>query len=219
MSEKHLHKSKKSKKDSRRDEIRDDGLKKSVVNYSALSDKRIDDKRHEREKEYKAMLQEKGMSALKEKQPAVSMTFDAFQRMAAGLEGRTLADKISDPNRPTWEQYKKDNEDKLDMVGQEVRKMVEYRAQLDKERERLLDETAKKSKTLHVVDSDEEEVEDDDDINVSSSKKRKDHSSDDSDSGHEEKKKKKKKEKKANKKEKKHKKHKHAKDDGPDSSS
>ena len=58
--------------------------------------------------------------------------------MAAGLEGRTIADKLADPNRPTWEQYKKENEDKLDLVGAEVRNMVEYRAQLDKERERRL---------------------------------------------------------------------------------
>ena len=50
-------------------------------------------------------------------QSAASSTFDAFQRMAAGLDSRTLADKMNDPNRPTWEQYKKDNEDKLDMAG------------------------------------------------------------------------------------------------------
>lgn len=68
----------------------------------------------------------------------MSSTFDAFQRMAAGLEGRTIADKLADPNRPTWEQYKKENEDKLDLVGAEVRNMVEYRAQLDKEREKRL---------------------------------------------------------------------------------
>ena len=68
----------------------------------------------------------------------MSSTFDAFQRMAAGLEGRTIADKLADPNRPTWEQYKKENEDKLDLVGVEVRNMVEYRSQLDKERERRL---------------------------------------------------------------------------------
>lgn len=58
--------------------------------------------------------------------------------MAAGLESRTIADKLADPNRPTWEQYKKENEDKLDLVGVEVRNMVEYRAQLDKEREKRL---------------------------------------------------------------------------------
>lgn len=39
-------------------------------------------------------------------QAPVSSTFDAFQRMAAGLEGRTVSDKINDPNRPTWEQVR-----------------------------------------------------------------------------------------------------------------
>jgi hypothetical protein len=52
------------------------------------------------------------------------------------LESRTLAEKIADPNRPTWEEYKKVNEDKLDLVGGEMRKMIEYRAELDREREK-----------------------------------------------------------------------------------
>ena len=86
---------KKSKKE-RRAESRDDGLKKgSGVNYAALSDRRVDDIRHEREKELKMKLQQRGVSALKEKEPAVSSTFDAFQRMAAGKDSRTLADKIA----------------------------------------------------------------------------------------------------------------------------
>ena len=85
---------KKSNKKSR--EERDDGFKKGgLVNYAAISDKRMDDKRHEREKAYKLMLQEKGVGALKEKEVVVSSTFDAFQRMAAGLEGRTVAEKIA----------------------------------------------------------------------------------------------------------------------------
>jgi len=74
----------------------DSGLRKgSGVNYAAVSDRRVDDKRHEREKAQKLLLQEKGVSALKEKEQAPSSTFYAFQRMAAGLEGRKLADKIS----------------------------------------------------------------------------------------------------------------------------
>lgn len=39
-------------------------------------------------------------------QAPVSSTFDAFTRMAAGLEGRTIMDKMNDPNRPTWEQVR-----------------------------------------------------------------------------------------------------------------
>jgi len=56
-----------------------------------------------------------------------------------------------DPNRITWEQYKKENEEKLDLVGDDVRKMVEYRAQLDRDREERLRNGAKRSSG--VVDS------------------------------------------------------------------
>ncbi len=98
------------------------------VDYNAVSDKPFEDKRFQREKQ----------TVVAAPTGTMSSTFDAFQRMAAGLEGRKIADKISDPNRPTWEQYKKENEDKLDMVGSDVRKMVEYRAELDRERERKL---------------------------------------------------------------------------------
>jgi hypothetical protein len=115
------------------------------VNYDSIMDRQVGDKRFEREKAYKES---------NTKPSAVSSTFDAFQRMAAGLEGRKIADKIADPNRPTWEQYKKDNEEKLDMVGSEVRKMVEYRAELDKERERRLKE---RKREIFVEESDQDE--------------------------------------------------------------
>lgn len=102
---------KKSKKD-RGSESRDDGFKKKTggVNYDAISDKRVDDKRHEREKAYKEQLtanSAKSTESASGGAGSTSSTFDAFQRMAAGKEGRTLAEKIADPNRPTWEQYKK----------------------------------------------------------------------------------------------------------------
>lgn len=114
------------------------------VNYDAIVDREIVDKRFERER-----------SSGDAKPLSVSSTFDAFQRMAAGLEGRTLADKIANPNRPTWEQYKKENEDKLDLVGSDVRKMVEYRAELDREREKMLQER-RKHRIIPEDDSDEE---------------------------------------------------------------
>ena len=57
----------------------------------------------------------------------MSSTFDALVRMEAGVDGRTLAEKMADTNRPSWEQYKKDNEDKLDLVSGEAKKMAEYR--------------------------------------------------------------------------------------------
>ena len=89
--------------------------------------------------------------------------------MAAGLEGRTLAEKIADPNRPTWEEYKKVNEDKLDMVGEEMRRMVEYRVKLDQERDERLKKVTQ-GKRSSAISSDEDDEEDD-----SSKKKEKKH--------------------------------------------
>lgn len=79
------------------------------MNYDALSDKRVDDRRHEREKAYKEQQAARVAESQKSGSAggSTSSTFDAFQRMATGKEGRTLAEKIADPNRPTWEQYKK----------------------------------------------------------------------------------------------------------------
>lgn len=121
--------------------------KLSSVNYDAIMDRQVGDKRFEREKAHKDNNLATSSSS------TVSSTFDAFQRMAAGLDGRTLADKMSDPNRPTWEQYKKENESKLDLVGNEVRKMVEYRAELDRERDNRL---KGRKRDMFVEDSDEE---------------------------------------------------------------
>lgn len=65
--------------------------KTSCVNYDAIVDRQVGDKRFERERRHKLSVHDN------EAQPAAAMssTFDAFQRMAAGLEGRTLADKIA----------------------------------------------------------------------------------------------------------------------------
>ena len=81
-----------------------DNNSKIGVNYSNVSNSRIEDKRFTREREtWKKPVQENPMSS----------TFDALIRMEAGLEGRTIMEKIADPNRPTWDQYKKENEDKV----------------------------------------------------------------------------------------------------------
>lgn len=69
------------------------------VDYSAVADRQIEDKRFEREKSVRPAGQPVNSSS---STSAVSSTFDAFQRLAAGLEGRKIADKIADPNRPTW---------------------------------------------------------------------------------------------------------------------
>lgn len=147
---------KKAKK-SRKEKDKESREKKvSRVNYDAVVDRQVGDKRFERERAHKIKTQEQGVAALKEPQAAVSSTFDAFQRMAAGLDGRTIQDKLADPNRPTWEQYKKDNEDKLDLVGDEMKKMVQYRAKLDLERDRRL-QGGQVKKEVAISDSDEEQ--------------------------------------------------------------
>lgn len=176
--------------DKKRKREKDDEIdlpKISSVNYGAVSDRLILDKRFERE-------QQSTTAETAGKKGVMSSTFDAFHRMAAGLEGRKLADKMNDPNRPTWEQYKKENEDKLDIVGDDIRKMAEYRLQLDREREKLLKE--RRSGSVPIQDSDSEEEEEkgsDDDDSEDSSKRRRKH-------------KKRRKEKKSKKSKKKHKK-------------
>jgi hypothetical protein len=62
---------------------------------------------------------------------------DAVMRMLTGKEERTIADRISDPNRPTWEQYKKENADKLDLTDDGAKEMRQYRKKLDAAREKV----------------------------------------------------------------------------------
>jgi len=161
---------KKSKKE-REKESRDDGFKKtSTVNYNAISDRQVGDKRFERERA------SAGSAATNA--PAVSSTFDAFQRMAAGLDRRSIQDNISDPNRPTWEQYKKDNEEKLDLVNNDVRKMVEYRAQLDKERDERLQRGTNHGKKSKAISDSDDDSSSDSDSDSDDSKHRKKHKKD-----------------------------------------
>ena len=49
---------KKNKKD-REKELRNDGLSRSTVNYNAIVDRQVGDKRFERERAYKLSIQEK----------------------------------------------------------------------------------------------------------------------------------------------------------------
>jgi hypothetical protein len=126
----------------------------SGVNYNIVSDRVLQGSRFEREKEFK--LKEKASGPVGSKPGVVSATFDAFRRLAAGVEGRTVADKISDSTRPTWEQYKKDNEDKLDMTGGDQKKMIQYRKELDANRDALLKKAAVGSRSAAIGDSDSE---------------------------------------------------------------
>jgi hypothetical protein len=88
-----------------------------------------------------------------------SSQMDAVMRLMTGKEERTIAEKFADSNRPTWEQYKKDNEDKLNLEGMDEKKMQEYRQQLDQERDKLLtrglNHGAKKKKRKRRDDDDD----------------------------------------------------------------
>lgn len=67
-----------------------------------------------------------------------SAQMDAVLRMMTGREERTIAEKLADSNRPTWEQYKKDHHDKLHFDTLDQKKMEEYRQTLDEERDRRM---------------------------------------------------------------------------------
>ncbi|KAG1686871.1 hypothetical protein DVH05_005869 [Phytophthora capsici] len=119
------------------------GFKRSSgVDYSQVSDRQIDDHRFERQRAIRAAsaappTEQPKNAAVKAAGPQ-SATMDAFMRMVTGKEERTIADRITDPNRPTWEQYKKENADKLDLNGNGEKEMKEYRKKLDAAREKKL---------------------------------------------------------------------------------
>lgn len=98
------------------------------------------------------------MSGAAEK-PRMSSQMEAVVRLMTGKEERTIADKLADPNRPTWEQYKKDNEDKLNLSGADQKQMEQYRKELDEERDRRLargtnhEKKSKKKKSKRKYDS------------------------------------------------------------------
>mmetsp|Transcript_34943 Transcript_34943/g.54974 ORF Transcript_34943/g.54974 Transcript_34943/m.54974 type:complete len:172 (+) Transcript_34943:91-606(+) len=157
-------KKKKTRKERLR-ELRDDGFAKGgTVNYSVIHDRHKDDVRFERELEFKQKLQEESGKMEDEEggAKAPSATYDAFMRMATGQQERTIQEKIADSNRPTWDQYKKDHEDKLEIAGAELKKMIEYRKQLDANREKALndaksrkEERSKEDEAAHSDDDGE----------------------------------------------------------------
>jgi hypothetical protein len=99
-----------------------------------------------------------------------SSQMEAVLRVMAGMEERTIAEKLADPNRPTWEQYKKDNKDKLNLSGMDQKKMEEYRKELDDERDQRL---ARGSNHQGKRNSRRRESEDSDDDVSSDDRKRK----------------------------------------------
>lgn len=145
------HHKKKSKK-RRRD--RDDGdddkvVRGSGVDYSKVADRHVDDARFEKHRQAASSTNQSTSTAAATSttspaatatQPAgkLSSQMTAVMRVMAGMEERTIKEKLADSNRPTWEQYKKDNEDKLNIEGLDQKKMDAYRKELDEQREKLL---------------------------------------------------------------------------------
>jgi hypothetical protein len=143
------HKSLKHKKRRRDRQEEEEGseeggkTRSSLVDYSKVSDRHVGDSRY---KKHAASRKPEGAptvaasaSTFAAPAPAkMSSQMEAVVRLLSGQEERTIAQKLADSNRPTWEQYKKDNSDKLNLEGVDQKKMEEYRAQLDKEREARL---------------------------------------------------------------------------------
>ena len=141
--------SEKKSKRRRRDDDDDDGgiaARGSGVNYSKVADRHVDDDRFEKHRQGGSApaaaattgLASAAASGTSPAQPKVSAQMAAVMRVMAGKEERTIAEKLADSNRPTWEQYKKDNQDKLDIAGVDKKKMEAYRKELDQQREKLL---------------------------------------------------------------------------------
>ncbi|RQM20494.1 hypothetical protein B5M09_011333 [Aphanomyces astaci] len=151
------------------------GFKRSSgVDYTQVKDRVIDDDRFERQRAIRAgQMDHPPVSAEAALVGAKSATMDAFVRMLTGQEEKmSMADKLAGPsNRPTWEEFKKENGDKLALsASSQEKEMLEYRRQLDLEREKVLKKRSKKGKKRrkHGHSSD-----DDDDASSSENDKHK----------------------------------------------
>ncbi|OQR82444.1 hypothetical protein ACHHYP_16038 [Achlya hypogyna] len=151
----------------------DFGLKRSSgVDYSLVADREIDDMRFARQKALRSGLVEP--TAIEAK----SATMDAFMRMVTGAEEKpSMAERLAGPsNRPTWEEFKKDNGDKLAMSAKrEEKEMLEYRKALDAERAKVLRRQGKRSKKRKHSDSDSDSDSDDGKAKKKHKKKHKKH--------------------------------------------
>ena len=215
MSDNHK-KRKKSRRDE--DEYAGDAPKKSLVDYSKVSARPDAVPRRSGPAEAPSTAGPPAAAAAPAK---MSAQMEAVVRLMAGVEERTIAQKLADSNRPTWEQYKKDNEDKLNLEGVDQKKMEEYRRELDAERDKRLSrgtnhgsKKKKKRKKHSSSDDDSSSSEDDRKHKKKKHKKKKDRKrrkhrrrdsdsdsdSSSSDSENERKRKKKKKKKKSSKK-------------------
>jgi hypothetical protein len=107
----------------------------------------------------------------------MSSQMQAVVRLMTGQAERTIQEKLADSNRPTWEQYKKDNHDKLNLEGVDQKEMEEYRKSLDTEREGRLargtNHKDKKKKKKRRQDDSSSGDSDDDDSDDSRRRRRK----------------------------------------------
>ena len=117
----------------------DDLVQTAGVDYSRLVDRHVGDIREERERQRRAAPAVAAAAASAADGGSRSSTFDAFMRLAMGKDERTIADKINDPNRPSWSEFKLKHADKLDLEGAESKEMIAYRRELDAARDRLLE--------------------------------------------------------------------------------
>ncbi|CAK4084471.1 unnamed protein product [Aphanomyces euteiches] len=151
------------------------GLKRSSgVDYAQVKDRVIDDERFERQR----ALRSGQVEPVLPKENGKSATMDAFVRMVTGQEEKlTMAEKLAGPsNRPTWEEFKKESSGKLELsAAQQEQAMLEYRRQLDIEREKVLKKRNKKEKKLKKHRSSSSDDSDDDDSRRKHKKKHKKH--------------------------------------------
>ena len=106
---------KKSKKRRRRDreEDIDDTPRKSLIDYSKVADRHVDDNRFEKHRQAgptsSSAAAVGGISTVttsstqqQQQQPKVSSQMAAVMRIMTGKEERTISEKLADSNRPTW---------------------------------------------------------------------------------------------------------------------
>ena len=111
-----------------------DGFKRGTgVDYTKVSNRHVDDDRHERPQAGMTKNPSTGVSngvgggGSAPRQPGQangagsSAAMDSVMRLMTGQQERGIRDKLNDSNRPTWDQYKKDNKDKLDLAGEDKR--------------------------------------------------------------------------------------------------
>lgn len=150
-----------------RDDDNNNVPKKSLVDYSKVSGH--PDANTRRSGEQQNVPAPAAAAAAPPAGSKMSAQMEAVMRLMTGREERTIAQKLADSNRPSWEQYKKDNEDKLNLEGIDQKKMEEYRRELDAEREKKLTrglnhgaKKKKKRKKYRSSDADDDASESDD---------------------------------------------------------